>query len=140
MLVWQVADGAAPVGFDADFAEIPAVAILGDGALIAVAGRDQADGPVTMQIWETDTLRRLGHGLGGLAGDVVALSGDAASVTAADATGRAFRWELDRDPRRDICAIVGRDLTEAEWETLADGALRPYEHRSVCPGVSTPGS
>ncbi len=99
-----------------------------------MAGRDLADGRVTLQIWETATVRRLGYALRGLSGDVVALGGDQSAVVASDSSGTTYRWELGGDPTRDICAIVGRQITEREWNTLAGGVLGSYTPIEVCAG------
>jgi WD40 repeat protein len=133
VFVWPVDDGGTPAQFETDHLQVAAVALLGDRAQdVAAAGRDQTDGPVTLQIWETATLRRLGYALRGLSGDVVALGGDVSAVAAADSSGTAYRWELGDDPTRDVCAIVGRPLTEGEWSTLAGGVLEPYTPIEVC--------
>ena len=92
------------------------------------------DDAIVVHVWEVDTRRRLGRGLGGLADDVLALTGDAEQVIGTDSSGRTYRWQLDIDPRREICEIVGRDLTREEWEVVADGALARYDFRSPCPG------
>jgi hypothetical protein len=80
------------------------------------------------------TRRRLGRAFGGLSGDVVQLDGDAAgtAVVGVDRAGRAFRWPVDRDPRREICAIVGRQLARAEWEAAASGALPDGDYGPQC--------
>jgi len=139
VFVWQVDDGGTPAQFETDHFQVPAIALLGDKAeVLAVAARDEADGPVTLEIWETASRRRFGRALRGLSGDLVALSGDESAVVAADSSGKAYRWELDRDPTRDICNIVGRPLTEREWNTLAGGVLGPYARFDVCTGDVSP--
>ncbi len=133
VFIWQVDAGETPAQFDTDHAQVPALALLGEDAEhVAVAGRDQPFGPITIQIWETASRRRLGHALAGLTGTIVALRGDEEAVTAADGRGAAYRWQLDTDPTRDICAIVGRSLTPDEWETLAGGALGRYDRDEAC--------
>jgi hypothetical protein len=109
------------------------VGLLGPSAdLVVVAGTDGARTTATLQVWEADTRRRLGRALGGLAGDVVMLGGDASAVVGVDAEGRAFTWSLDADPTAEICAIVGRPLRTDEWESVAGGALRAEPYSSVC--------
>ena len=141
VLVWRAADGDPPARFDTDYVEVPAIRLLGpDAGHVVVAERDSPDGPVTLQIWDTSTLWRLGRALEGLSGDVVALGGDQTAVFAADASGRAYQWKLDLDPTSDICRIVDRPLSADEWNTLANGALRPYPPQEICAGSTTPPS
>jgi hypothetical protein len=133
VLVWDARARGTPVQFETDHRDLVAVALLGqDAELVAAAGRSALDGTVVVHVWESDTRRRLGRGLGGLVGDVLALTGDAEQIIATDSSGRTFRWRLDLDPKREICEIVGRDLTVDEWQTVADGALQRYEFRSPC--------
>ena len=131
VLVWDAATRGTAVQFESDHPELEAVALLGDRAeLLAVAGRT-ATGSV-VQVWEAESRRRLGLGLGGLGSTVVSLAGDVDAVIGVDAAGGAYRWSLDQDPRREVCEIVGRDLTADEWPQLADGALARYEYAPVC--------
>jgi hypothetical protein len=133
-LVWDLGGGSTPTQFDLDQLDVPAVALLDPAAqLLVVAGRDASGGPVTFQVWEAATRRRLGRALGGLAGEVASLGGDGGSVVAADGTGRAYRWALTRDPSGEICAIVGRPLGRQEWATAVDGALQRYPYSPTCP-------
>jgi hypothetical protein len=133
VLVWDATAGGTPVQFETDHRRLVAIALLGDDAgLVAAAGGDGGEGPVVVQVWEADSRRRLGRGLGGLMGEVVALGGDAEAVVGTDREGRTYRWHLDQDPRREICQIVGRPLTEAEWDTVAGGALARYDLDPVC--------
>jgi WD40 repeat protein len=133
VFIWPADEAGTPAQFDADYQQVPAIALLGDEAQdLVVAGRDRDDGPVTLQIWETASRRRLGHALRGLSGTVTSLTGNESSVVAADANGNAYRWQLDRDPTRDICSIVGRPMTATEWATLAGGALAGYRRDEVC--------
>jgi len=133
VFVWPADDGGTPTQFDTDHLDVTSIALLGaDASHVVVAGRDRADGPVTLQIWETSSRRRLGRALQGLSGDVVALGGDDAVVFGADSGGRAWRWSLDRDPTREICAIVGRPLDAEEWRGIVDGALGGYDPQPVC--------
>jgi hypothetical protein len=133
VLVWDAPDGGTPVQFETDHRELAAVALLGEDAeLVAAAGRNEPDGAVVVQVWESDSRRRLGRGLGGLEGEIVALGGDTGTVIGTDREGRTYRWRLDHDPRREICEIVDRPLTEEEWETVAGGALRRYALDPVC--------
>lgn len=136
VLVWDARRRGTPIQFETDHTDLDAIALLGDAAeLLAVAGRF-ADGDTVVQTWETESRRQLGRGLGGLGSDVRSLAGDATAVVGTDAGGRTFRWPLDRDPRREVCAIVGRDLSTEEWETAADGMLGRYDHDPVCDGAS----
>ncbi|HEY3486371.1 MAG TPA: WD40 repeat domain-containing protein, partial [Ilumatobacteraceae bacterium] len=133
VLVWDADEGGAPIAFDTDHLDVPAVALLGDHAEFLVIGGSAGDGgDVVLQVWETGTRRRLGRGLGGLRGDVLALGGDERTVVGTDTAGATFRWSLDQDPRREICAIVGRSLTEEEWETASGGAIARYDYSPVC--------
>jgi WD40 repeat protein len=133
VMVWDAIDRGAAVQFETDHREIASVALLGDDAqLLAIAGRPEAQGDVVVQVWESETRRRLGRGLGGLTGDVVALGGDETAVVGTDAAGRTFRWRLDLDPNREVCDVVGRDLTEDEWSSIAGGALARYAYDPVC--------
>lgn len=133
VLVWDAGAGGTPVQFETDHRELAAIALLGgDADLVAAAGRNDPDGPVVVQVWEADSRRRLGRGLGGLSGDVVVLGGDAEAVIGTDRDGRTYRWRLDQDPRREICEIVGRPLTDDEWDTVAGGALARYPLDPVC--------
>ncbi len=137
-VVWDAGRAGTPVQFDVDQTDVPAVALLGtDSTLVAVAGRDAADGPVTVQVWESSTRRRVGRGLAGLRGEVVALDGDRTAVTGADGTGHVVRWALDADPGREVCAVVGRSMTRLEWASVAGGALAPYPYSPVCPRPGT---
>jgi hypothetical protein len=134
VLVWDAAARGTPVQFDTDHRDLAAIALLGqDAELVAAAGRSAGADAIVVHVWEADTRRRLGRGLGGLAGDVLALTGDAEQVIGTDSSGQTYRWRLDADPRREICAIVGRDLTREEWQSVADGALQRYDFRSACP-------
>jgi hypothetical protein len=132
VLVWDARRRGTPTQFETDHTDLGALALLGtSGELLAVAGRF-GDGDTVVQVWETENRRQLGRGLGGLGRDVRALSGDVAAVVGVDAAGRTFRWPLDLDPRREVCAIVGRDLSPTRWETVAGGVLARYEHDPVC--------
>ena len=62
----------------------------------------------------------------------MSLQGDVTAVIGVDAAGRAQHWALDADPRREVCAIVGRDLTPTEWSSVVDGALAAYPYTPVC--------
>ena len=125
--------GGTPVQFDTDHRDVAAVGLLGPGAdLVVVAGVDTPGGAATLQVWEAATRRRLGRALGGLAGDVVTLGGDASSVVGVDSEGRAFTWSLDTDPTSEICAIVGRPMGTDEWDSIADGALATEPYSALC--------
>jgi WD40 repeat protein len=133
-LVWDVAEGGEPIVFPVDQRRVVAVALLGsDDGLLAVAGRDDATGPVTVQVAEAATRRRLGRALGGLNGDVTYLGGTDAEVVGVDGQGQAYTWAVDRDTKRDICAIVGRPLAREEWTTAIGGALKPGDYSPQCP-------
>jgi WD40 repeat protein len=133
VLVWDAAGRGTAVQFDTDHPDVPAVGLLGDDAdILVTAARSNDDGTVVMQLWERDTRRRLGRGLDGLFGDVVMLGGDETAVVGTDAGGRTYRWSLERDPRREVCAIVGRSLTRDEWSSIAGGVLDRYEFTPVC--------
>ena len=135
VVVWDAATGGIPVQFETDHRVVPAVALLGDDAeLMAAAGQAEPAGPVTIQVWEADTRRQLGRGLGGLTGTVTALGGDATTAVATDATGLTYRWGLDLDPTTAVCRIVGRDLTRDEWDAAGGGMLARYDLDPVCGG------
>ncbi len=139
VLVWDADAAGTPVQFEVDQADVPAVALLGEGAgLLAVGGRDTAAGPVTVQVWESATRRRIGRGLAGLTGDVVALGDDEIGLLGADSRGRVVRWTLTTAPDDEVCAMVGRSLTREEWATAAGGALAPYPYSPVCPRPARP--
>ena len=87
---------------------------------------------MTVQLWETVSRRRVGRALSGLSGEVTALVGLDTAVVAADSSGHMFRWEIERDPTRDLCAMAGRPLTPAEWDAFADGALARYDFDDPC--------
>jgi hypothetical protein len=130
--IWKVDDGQ-PTSFATDHADVAAVALLDrEASALIVAGRDDPDGPVTIQLWETESRRRIGRALSGLAGDVTRLIGLDSAVVGVDEIGSAFEWEIERDPTRDVCAIVGRSLDADEWHELAGGALRAYAYDDPC--------
>jgi hypothetical protein len=134
VLVWDAGRGGSPVFFEVDQVDVPAVSVLGERAeLVAVAGRDADGGPVTITVWDSASRIRIGRGLLGLSGEIGMLSGDVTQVYGTDASGRALRWPLDLDPHDDICGIVGRGITEQEWESAVDGALARYPYRPLCP-------
>ena len=127
VVVWHL-DTLVPTSFATDFEALAGVTVLDPRAsVVAVAGRDDADGPVTIQLWETGTLRRVGRAFSGLAGDVTVLIGAETAIVGGDESGRVYRWEVDRDPTREVCEIVGRTLTDDEWDTIAGGVLRRYD-------------
>ena len=82
MLVWTI--GGTPVQFDSESSDVPAVALIGNSDAVLVASRDGDALPVTLQMWETATRRRLGQAFSGLTGDVVQLGGDGASIVGVD--------------------------------------------------------
>jgi hypothetical protein len=132
VLVWDVARNGEPIVFDVDQREVAALALTGDGALLSVAGRDLADGSVTVQVWESATRRRVGRALDGLTGTVTQLSGDDQELIGVDLSGRTVRWLLGTDPRREVCAIVARPLRPDEWKAAAAGALGGEEFAAQC--------
>jgi len=133
-LVWDVAEGGEPIVFPVDQRRVAAVALVGsDDDLLVVAGRDDPAGPVTVQVAEAATRRRLGRALGGLTGDVTYLGGTDTEVVGVDGQGHAYTWAVDRDPKRDICAIVGRPLARDEWTTAIGGALEAGDYAPQCP-------
>jgi len=132
VLVWDVAGNGEPIVFDVDQREVAAVALPGDGELLVVAGRDLDGGPVTVQVWESATRRRMGRALDGLTGIVTQLTGDGEQVVGVDLSGHAVRWLLGRDPRQEVCAIVGRPLREEEWTAAASGVLGREAFSAQC--------
>jgi hypothetical protein len=50
-----------------------------------------------------------------------------------DGQGHAYAWAVDRDTKRDICAIVGRPLARDEWNTAVGGALKSGDYSPQCP-------
>jgi hypothetical protein len=134
VIVWQL-DTLEPTTFATDFDDVAAVTVVDASAtVVAVAGRDRIDGPVTIQLWETSTLRRVGRAFSGLTGDVAHLIGTESALVGIDGDGHAYRWEIDRDPSGEVCDIVGRPLTREEWDAAADGALRRYDFEPSCAG------
>jgi hypothetical protein len=97
-----------------------------------VAGRDGPTGPVTIQLWDTASRRRVGRALSGLSENLTALVGSDTAVLGADSIGHMFRWEIERDPTRDVCAMAARPLTSAEWDSFAGGALARYAFDDPC--------
>ena len=43
-----------------------------------------------------------------------------------------YQWEIEHDPTRDVCAMAGRELTPAEWDSFAGGALVRYGFDDPC--------
>ena len=43
--------------------------------------------------------------------------------------GRAIRWEVDPEPGRNACAVVGGGLTPEQWEE----AVPEQDYLSACP-------
>jgi hypothetical protein len=134
VIVWRL-DTLEPTTFATDFDDVAAVTVVDPSAsVVAVAGRDGAGGAVTIQLWDTSTLRRVGRAFSGLTGDVTHLLGTESALVGVDGAGHAFRWEIDRDPSGEVCDIVGRPLTREEWDAAADGALRRYGFQPSCAG------
>jgi WD40 repeat protein len=145
VLLWNPASGSTPIAFAIDSAVVTAIAFVGrNGDAVVVASNDGAasndgtasnDGAAatsTLQVWEVATRRRIGAGFSDDGGTISRLTGDDDSIIALHADGTVLRWPLNRDPAQEICAIVGRSLTRAEWAAAADGALRPYPFVDVC--------
>jgi WD40 repeat protein len=133
VVIWRL-DRLEPTSFAVDYLDVAAVGVLDDEATaVIVAGRDTDSGPVTIQLWDTTSRRRVGRSLTGLSGQVVALLGSDSAVVGVDGAGRAYRWRLDPDPTREVCAIVGRTIAEQEWDEFADGALQRYAFDDPCP-------
>ena len=132
VLVWDVAGRGEPIVFDVDQREVAAVALPGDGEVLVVAGRDVDGGPVTVQVWESATRRRMGRALDGLDGAVTQLTGDEQEVIGVDQSGHAVRWLLGRDPRLEVCGIVGRPLRQDEWDAAASGVLGREDFSAQC--------
>ncbi len=132
VLIWRLTEQE-PTTFTIDYVDVAAVAVLDEQAgAIIVAGRDSSDGPVTLQLWETISRRRVGRAFTGLEGTVVELVGAGTAVEGTDESGRSFRWQIDQDPAREVCQMVGRSLTIDEWRSLADGALARYRFDPPC--------
>jgi hypothetical protein len=133
VLVWDVAANGEPIVFGIDQREVAAVALPGAGELLVVAGRDHDDGPVTVQLWESATRRRIGRALDGLNGAVTQLTGNEQEIVGVDLSGHAVRWLVGRDPRQEVCEIVGRPLRADEWTAAASGALGRETFSAQCP-------
>ena len=99
---------------------------------IVVAGRDEAVGTVTVQLWDVTSRRRVGRALSGLTGSLMALVGSDTAVVGADSSGHIYRWGIEHDPTRDVCAMAGRELAPAEWESFAGAALARYRFDDPC--------
>jgi hypothetical protein len=132
VMIWRLAQQESTT-FATDYADVASVAVLDAAAsAVIVAGRDSQDGPVTVQVWGTVSRRRIGRAFTGLEGDVVALSGFDTEIEGTDRSGRSFRWSLDQDPTREVCAIVGRSLSAEEWAAFADRVLKRYTFDPPC--------
>jgi hypothetical protein len=132
VVVWSLAR-MEPTSFAIDQHDVAGVALLDDAATtIVVASRDDPIGPLTVQLWDTASRRRVGRALSGLSGGLTALVGDESAVLGADSLGRIYRWEIEHDPTRDVCAMSGRRLTASEWNAFADGVLVPYDFDDPC--------
>ncbi len=132
VMIWRLAQQESTT-FATDYADVASVAVLDAAAgAVIVAGRDTQDGPVTVQVWGTVSRRRIGRAFTGLEGDVVALRGLDVAIEGTDRSGRSFRWSLDQDPTREVCAIVGRSLSAEEWAAFADRVLQRYTFDPPC--------
>jgi WD40 repeat protein len=122
-----------PTSFAIDQDDVAGVAVLDTPATtIVVAGRDEAAGTVTVQLWDVTSRRRVGRALSGLTGSLAALVGSDSAVIGADSSGHIYRWEIEHDPTRDVCAMAGRELAPAEWESFGGGALARYRFDDPC--------
>ncbi|MGD9705070.1 MAG: TIR domain-containing protein [Acidimicrobiia bacterium] len=119
VVVWDLLAGTEPIAYDVDERDVVKVALVDGGRTLVTAARDAADGALTVQVWEATNRRRLGRSLTGLEGDVLTLTGDAATIVASDTTGRVLRWELSADPQADICDILGAPFSDRRLEQLA---------------------
>jgi WD40 repeat protein len=132
VVVWRL-ERMEPTSFAIDQHDIVSVAVLDAVAsAIVVASRDEPVGGVTVQLWDTATRRRVGRALSGLSGELTALAGVDTALVGADTAAHMFRWEVERDPTRDVCAIAGRHMMPEEWDSVAGGALQPYAFDDPC--------
>jgi WD40 repeat protein len=132
VVVWSLTS-MEPTSFAIDQDDVAGVAVLDSAATtIVVAGRDRRTGPVTIQLWDTASRRRVGRALSGLSESLTALVGGDTAVLGADSLGHMFRWEIERDPTRDVCAMAARPLTRAEWDSFAGRALARYAFDDPC--------
>jgi WD40 repeat protein len=85
------------------------------------------DGQV--RLWDRETQRPIGTPFPGPRNvtAVASFSPDGAYVYAMFANGRGYRWDVRPDAwERRACAVAGRRLTRAEWDTvLPDRAFAP---------------
>jgi WD40 repeat protein len=132
VVVWSLAR-MEPTSFAIDHHDVAGMALLDDTAsAIVVAGRDDVAGPVTVQLWDTASRRRVGRALSGLTGDLTGLVGHGSAVLGADTSGHMFEWAIERDPTREVCAMAGRPVSREEWESFLDGALARYDFDDPC--------
>jgi WD40 repeat protein len=89
-----------------------------NGTLLATASWDG-----TARLWDVATQRQIGPpmSIGLNLMDGVAFSPDGKILATAGADGAARLWDIafPRDLPRAVCAIAGRSLTRAEWNTYA---------------------
>jgi DNA-binding SARP family transcriptional activator/WD40 repeat protein len=112
-------------------ARIVSAAYSPDGTLLALSGDDgQA------HLFDAATLREISPLPTGSGGRwvFVAFDADGSRLSAVDERGRVVRWDVRPQAWLDrACSIVGRDFTQAEWDTYQPGAA--YEH--TCGPLST---
>jgi hypothetical protein len=141
-LVWEDTAARSAVVFDLDRASVDAVGFVPGGErFVTVESGDGLSGRVdeptrhgigALTVWETSSLRRLGLpvAVGDTAeGAQLVLTDDTATVTTP--TG-SLATSIGGDLADEICAIVGRPLTRAEWDDVVERRLPDDEFDPVC--------